>query len=156
MDPRIVHSKKWSVRKPNENLSSSLSSMCHWQRAPSKTIFLKWINFQTKNWKKVHCLFYKISLQQTTCSSQACSLSSSVQLDFSWSLRMSDRKINKINPKFQSACWSESRRLSPTVQLNLNGLTKYQINEMSGFQSYLAVETVPWVPCDLSKSSFQN
>ena len=60
-------------------------------RAPSLKIFSKWIIFQIRHCKKVHCPLSKFSLDSLTISwPKASRLSPTVQLDLSWTLEMSN------------------------------------------------------------------
>ena len=53
--------------------------------------FYKWINFEMRH--NIHCLLSKISLHSLTASwANASSLLPTVQLDFSWTLKMSDQQ----------------------------------------------------------------
>ena len=75
---------KWLVHKIMWQSSSSLSTKCHYQRAPSKTVFSRAMSFQLRHWRKVHSALNKISLHfQTDCWSKARCLSPTVQFKFS-------------------------------------------------------------------------
>ena len=57
----------------------------------------KWINFEIRHQKNVHCPLTKISLHSLAASwSETCNLSPTFQLDLSWTLEMSDRQIDRF------------------------------------------------------------
>ena len=85
----------------------------HWLTAPPLAIFSKWIIFQITYCKKIHCHLIKFSLHSLTTSwSKASSLSPTVQLDLSWTLKMSDQQ----NDRFPRP--SETLSISPSATLH--------------------------------------
>ena len=93
LDPPNVRSTKWSVRKAIWQSEEFHDYPMYMLRAPSLKIFSKWIVFQNRHCKKVHCTLSKFRLHSLTASwPKASSLSQTVQLDFSWILEMSDRQ----------------------------------------------------------------
>ena len=66
-------------------------------RAPSLKIFSKWTISQIRHCKNFRCRLSKFSLHSLTASwSKASRLSPTVQLDFSWTLEISDRQNDRF------------------------------------------------------------
>ena len=65
--------------RPSGTLKSSVSTLCS--------------NFEIRHWKILHSRLSKVTLHyETAPSSEATSVSPTAQLDFSWTLQISDRQ----------------------------------------------------------------
>ena len=93
LDPPNVRSTKSSVRKAIWQSEKFLDYAMYRVSAPTLKIFSKWIIFQIRHCEKVHCPLSKASLHSLIAFwPKASRRSSTVQLDFSWTLEMSDRQ----------------------------------------------------------------
>ena len=116
--------------------------VCHQQSAPSKTIISKAIKqlilltkwfFQVNifgNPSKCHCSLNKRSLHlQTACWSQASNFSPTLQLHFSWTLELSNRRNNLFTrpsdnvSNFLSTMCNQQRNLSKPKLFEMDQFT---------------------------------
>ena len=88
-----VRLTKWSVRKAIWQSEEFPEYPVYKLRTPSLKFLSKWIIFEFRHCKKVHCPLSKFSFHSLIASwLGTSSLSPTVQLDFSWILQMSDRQ----------------------------------------------------------------
>ena len=95
-----------------------------------------WINFKIRHWKNFHCRLSKISLHYLTASpSEDNSLSPTVQLDFSWTLEISDRQHDRFArpseclSSFLSATWKHATWKITPITLRKN----QKVGQIRGF-----------------------
>ena len=86
----------WFTRS-SHSLKSYPSTICINKELHQWTFFYKWINFEIRHWKNVHCPLTCINLHSLTASaSEASNLSPTVQFHFSWTLEMSDQQNDRF------------------------------------------------------------
>ena len=113
-------------------------------RTLSQKFFCKWINFKVRHSKKFHCPLSKIRLHYQTDWSEAKSYSPTVQLDFSWTLEMSDRQ----NDGFDGL--SDSLRSSLTTVC-----TSWELYRRICFENKFSNYAFKRFHCPLSKISLR-
>ena len=115
---------------PSDNLSNSLTTMYTSSEFLHRKFFTN--KFLNKLFKKFHCDLSKINLHnQTVIDQQVKSPSPTVQLDFSWTLKMSDRWKDLLTRS--SECLSSSlsgkwNHLEAPSKLIYSKLMNFQIN----------------------------